>query len=194
MEKLDFLFVVLSNLRAFVILCALTLVLRSAPAYGDGGTVRLMEASGRYLITVFTAPQPLRVGRADVSVLVQDRERGEPILDAEVSFKLSLPATTEGSAVAITSAATHAQTTNQLLYAAGVDLPLPGDWDLQVNLRHADDTVELRTNLAVAPPAPPLQAIWFYLLIPPAAIGLFALHQWRARQGADSPRRTTPNS
>ncbi len=142
-------------------------------AHGDGGTVRLKETSRPFVITVFTAPEPLRAGPADVSVLVQ--ERGEPILDAEVSIALW----SEASSV-FTAEATHAQATNKLLYAAAIDLPAPGTWMLRVDVRHGSDNAELSTDLSVSPGAPPLHAIWIYLLVPPAAILLFALHQWRA--------------
>src|SRR5580704_13866550 len=58
--------------------------LRGAAARADGGTVRYYDRLGDYRVTVFTSPAPLRAGPVDVSVLVQNVETGQPIVDAEV--------------------------------------------------------------------------------------------------------------
>jgi len=62
-----------------------------AAAYPDGGTLRLRQDTGPFMVSVFTAPQPLRAGPADVSVLVQDRASTEVLLDAEVTLTLRPP-------------------------------------------------------------------------------------------------------
>ena len=60
------------------LLLATCLILHPASfLWADGGTVRLSEEQGRYRITVFTAPAPLRAGPVDVSVLVQEAATGE---------------------------------------------------------------------------------------------------------------------
>jgi hypothetical protein len=141
---------------------SMTLVLMSvifAPraANADGGAVQLREASGPFVVTVFAAPEPLRVGRIDTSVLVQDRETGRVILDA--------------------TGATHVQARNKLLQAATVDVPAPGWWTIQVFVCRGREEVVLATRLLIMPAAPRLTTIWPFLFIPPLAIGLFALHQ-----------------
>jgi hypothetical protein len=60
---------------------AALLLMGAWPAWGHhGGEVRLMEKAGPFVITVFSDPTPLRVGPVDLSVLVQDRDSGRPIL------------------------------------------------------------------------------------------------------------------
>src|SRR6185369_5480920 len=65
----------------------------SAPrlAKGDGGIIRLREAQGPFLVTVFSSPEAVAGGPVDLSVLVQGRETGEVVLDADVTFTLSPP-------------------------------------------------------------------------------------------------------
>ena len=78
-------------LVALVIL-PLTAALVSGPAWGDGGTLRVMEPSGTFVVGVFSTPEPLRVAPADLSVLVLERTGGNPVLDASVSMEVRPPA------------------------------------------------------------------------------------------------------
>jgi hypothetical protein len=158
------------------------LLLPPVAASADGGAVLLQDTSGPFVITVFTGPPPLRIGVVDVSVLVQDRHQGTPLLDADVTIQLSPPAASSGSETSITAAATHAQATNKLFYAALVELAVPGTWRLRVDVRMGRTTVEVGAPLLIASSLPTLHAIWPHLLVPPAVIVLFALHQWLIRQ------------
>ncbi|HEX4150166.1 MAG TPA: hypothetical protein VHY20_14310, partial [Pirellulales bacterium] len=45
-------------------------------ACADGGTLRMVQETGGYRITVYTAPAVIRVGPIDISVLVQEAETG----------------------------------------------------------------------------------------------------------------------
>jgi hypothetical protein len=158
---------------------SMTLVLMSvifAPraANADGGAVQLREASGPFVVTVFAAPEPLRVGRIDTSVLVQDRETGRVILDATVNFAFN---PSVGTSPRFLTGATHVQARNKLLQAATVDVPAPGWWTIQVFVCRGREEVVLATRLLIMPAAPRLTTIWPFLFIPPLAIGLFALHQ-----------------
>jgi hypothetical protein len=148
----------------------------SAPwaANADGGRVQLHEASGPFVVTVFAAPEPLRAGPIDTSVLVQDRETGRVILDATVNFAFH---PNVGTSPRFLTHATHAQAKNKLLQAATVDVPAPGWWIMHVSVCRGREEVVLATKLLVMPSAPRVTAIWPFLFIPPFAIGLFALHQ-----------------
>jgi hypothetical protein len=163
---------------------AITLAMMSAmfapwSANADGGTVQLREASGPFVVTVFTAPEPLRAGPIDTSVLVQDRETGRVILDATVNFAFS---PSVGTSPRFLTRVTHAQARNKLLQAATVDVLAPGWWTMQVSVRRGREEVVLATKLLVMPSVPRLTAIWPFLFIPPFAIGLFALHQTLRRR------------
>jgi hypothetical protein len=162
--------------RLFVALVSLAVLPAIAPeARGDGGVVRLSETVGELLVTVFTAPTPLRAGPVDVSVLVQQSDGKRPILDDAVSIALRPSA---GGTV-LHAAATHEQATNKLLYAAVVDLPTSGDWDLEVTVDHGGTNAKVTTIVSAGSPASPLLSfLWPYLLFPPISIVLFVLHEW----------------
>jgi hypothetical protein len=142
--------------------------------HADGGTVQLHEASGPYVVTVFTTPETLRAGPIDTSVLIQDRESGGVILDAAVTLVVqSAAATGPGFQIRVT----HTQARNKLLQAATIAIPAPGWWTMQVSVSRNGVQAAVATKVLVQPPAPRLAGIWPYLILPPVAIVLFALHQ-----------------
>ncbi len=66
-----------------------------APARADGGSLRLTGTEGRYQISVFSAPTPLRAGPIDISVLLQGASSGDLVTQARVivrMFKAGRPA------------------------------------------------------------------------------------------------------
>ena len=148
------------------------MLLVAAAASGDGGQIRLSEHAGPFVITVFTAPTPVRVGPVDVSVLVQEGIDDAPVLDAEVQVTLRAADTER------TAAATHAAATNKLLYAASLVVPAPGRWTLATEVRAGERAAAVAGEIDVAPPPAPVVAFWPYLALPFAVIALFVLHQW----------------
>ena len=108
------------------LLLPLIAIVSQAPVFADGGTVQLRKEGRTMLITVFAAPSPLSVGPADISVLLQDRNGLEPILDADVSVQLR----SDVSGLDIQSRLTRQQAQNKLLYAAPVTLSESGKWEL----------------------------------------------------------------
>jgi hypothetical protein len=132
-----------SRFRRFV-LPALTLVLPlAALAYGylapsaidtDGDVVRLQQISGPFRITVLTEPDPLPSGPCDVSVLVQDRDTGEPILDAPVKLSVMSPNTFNDPPPIV---ATVQASSLKLLESGTVTLPRPGVWSLRISVGSA---------------------------------------------------------
>jgi hypothetical protein len=109
------------------VLVALVSLLAADLARADGGAIRIQRDAGPLRITVFSAPEPLRVGAADLSVMVQSREGGAPVLDAEVELRLEGPPPERPIQVR----ATREQAANKLLYAASVELPAAGTWRLR---------------------------------------------------------------
>jgi hypothetical protein len=51
-------------------------------AHADGGRLQMRQAAGPFVVSLFTTPESLAVGPADVSVLVE--EQGSVLLDANV--------------------------------------------------------------------------------------------------------------
>ena len=143
-------------------------------AHADGGTVQLREASGPFVVTVFTAPETLRAGPIDTSVLVQDRETGRVILDATVTLALQPAA---GAGPRFQARATHVQARNKLLQAAIIEIPAAGWWTMQISASRDGAQAVVATKVLVLPAAPRVVGIWPFLIVPPVAIALFALHQ-----------------
>lgn len=141
-------------------------------ALADGGAVRLRGGSDEWILTVFTAAEPLRVGLADLSVLVQRRDTGEALLDADVTLTLSPP-----GGEPFRRQATRAQATNKLLHSTVVDLSAPGVWALSVTARRGSDVASVAGELPVAPAASRLAGLGPVLALPPIAVILFACHQ-----------------
>jgi hypothetical protein len=175
----------------------------SAPrlAKGDGGIIRLREAQGPFSVTVFSSPESVSGGLADVSALIQDRETGKVVLDADVSFTLSPPDGSAqsqsdefcGSSKALmrlwdemnnpaTVRATREQASNKLLYAAPLELNAPGDWKLYVLVSRGTDTARFDCRLPVTLRSSKLTGLWPYLWLPPLAVAAFAVNQWLRRQ------------
>jgi hypothetical protein len=147
---------------ALVVLCA-------ASALADGGRVRLHQDAGPFRVTVFTAPEPLTAGPADISVLVQDRASGETLLDARVAIALRAPGASQPRIIAA------ARGSNRLFQSAAVELAAPGAWDLTVTVGRSGAIGRVSCVLPVGPPDSRFVAIWPYLALPPVGVALYAL-------------------
>jgi hypothetical protein len=141
------------------------------PALADGGVVQMQRSAGPFVITVFTAPAPLRAGPADISIMVQDGDN--PVLDAEVTVRFHR----EGGE-AIEAEATRERSKNKLLYAALVSMPEAGSWEIDVAVVRNSEETRIDGVMIVAPPPPFLLTYWWTLALPPVAIGLFVINQW----------------
>ena len=113
----------------------------------DGDIVRAQSVSGSMIVTVFTAPDPLRAGPTDVAVLVQDSSSGAPILNAAVRASTS----PVGHSAVAPGEAPIVAATNKLLSAATIDIPSPGDWDLQISIERAGEHHLLHSTVNVLP-------------------------------------------
>ena len=170
-------------------------------ARGDGGIIRLREAEGPFSVTVFSSPEAISGGLTDLSALIQERETGKVVLDADVSFGVSPPV---GSALSQSEEfcgspkvamllsegmnnpagvrATREQASNKLLYAAPAELNAPGDWKLHVLVSHRADIARFDCLLPVTLRSGKLTGVWPYLLLPPLAVAVFAMNQWLRKQ------------
>jgi len=146
----------------------------AAAARGDGGTMLLHQDSGPFTITLFAAPQPLQVGVADLSVMVQDRSSGDVLLDPAVDLTVAPEAV---DASPRTLRLTSGQASNRLLQAATLRFPHAGKWRLTLLVSRAGETVRLGTECTVEPDRSRALLVWFYVLLPAVLILLFAIHQ-----------------
>jgi hypothetical protein len=162
------------------------------------GIVLSRDARGPFVITVFASSEVVRGQATDVSVLVQRRDSNEAILDATVYFVLTPPrgsisqqadpicgqpayetlGTTSGSRDGQSMiAARREQSSNKLLYAAPVNLPLVGAWELEALVRHGADSARFRCEIPVGFPARRLAGLAPYLALPLLLVALFAINQ-----------------
>ncbi|MCS6852955.1 MAG: hypothetical protein NZ700_17495 [Gemmataceae bacterium] len=166
----------------------MVLLLRPAAAYADGGMVQWSGDAGPYRLTVFTTPTPLRAGPIDVSVLLQDRHTGRPILDGTVTIRLTaerqLSMTQEK--LATTEAAS-----NKLLRAATLDAGTAGAWQIDVAVEGPRGPARISCNVEVAEAPPRWADLSLWLTWPVLPIGLYAWQQWLVR-GRDRSPGTTP--
>jgi len=131
------------------------------------------------MVTVFGAPAPLRVGVADLSVMVQGAADQNSVLDAKVRLHLKRSSATNVFEIVVP--ASHAAATNKLLYAAHVNLPSAGKWNLEVGVTRGDLAASASGDINVLPPEPPLASHWLYIALVPLLIVLFAANQWLKR-------------
>jgi hypothetical protein len=144
-------------------------------AYADGGRLRGYEEVGAFRVAIFTRPEPLTAGPADVSVLVQDRESGEALLDAEVTLELSGP----NGLSAAEPAGRHAR--NRLFYAARADLSA-GVWTVTARVRRNGAGAETRASFEVGDGPSAAFSPWPYVALPPLAVALFAANRGLRRR------------
>jgi hypothetical protein len=143
-------------------------------ARGDGGTMLLHQDAGPFTITLFAAPQPLQAGAADFSVMVQDRDSGEVLLDPVTDLRVAPEAE---RALQQTVRLERGQASNRLLQAATVHFSRAGKWRLTLFVRRGDDLASLSTECTVEPGSSRAVLVWFYVLLPAGVILLFVLHQ-----------------
>ena len=140
-------------------------------AQADGGIVRARESRGPFLITIFTPSEVFMSAPVEVSVMVQDRETNQVVLDAVVELSLVQPHDPMGQINTSADAsmtghmmrgdaktmdkpstvrATRAQGANKLLYSADVIFPAMGDWSLHVSVRRDRGEATVDCTLPVA--------------------------------------------
>ena len=162
------------------LLLPLLAILARVPVFADGGTVQLRKEAGDLVITLFTSTSPVSVGLVDISLLLQNRNGLDPVLDATVS--LALRENTSNSEVR--APATREQARNKLLYAALVTFPTPGKWRIVITVvQHGRETNTSGTlDVEQAPGnATPYAS---YLAFPPAIIVLFVIRERLIRRRA----------
>jgi len=149
------------------------LILAQAPAWADGGMVQMRQETGDLIITVFTSPSPLSVGLVDISLLLQSRDKLEPVLDASVSLDL----VHTGSNIEFHARPSREQARNKLLYAAPVIFSRPGEWRISVTVRRNGKEVAASGTLEVAPAPGGTFSLAGFLAFPPIMIMLFVVRE-----------------
>jgi hypothetical protein len=145
-----------------------------ATAQGDGGVLRAWKQHGNYDVAVFTEPTPLVTGPVDISVLLLDRNTGEPIREARIMVEVS---PVGRPAEATSHAATEQAATNKLLRAAVFELRESGPCEVNVSIDGPNDHVQIRFELNVGRPWSPRSGVWFWILWPVPVIVSYGIHR-----------------
>lgn len=168
----------MSNAASIAMLfIAIAFFARIESTHADGGAVQFAKSAGPFVTTAFATPTPLRAGSIDISLMIQDRENQQPVLDCQVFVLLH-----KEGAMSIHSEATHHAAQNKLLYAAQVNVPEPGLWEIEVQINHGNDSIKITGEITVAVSHPVVLAYWRSLALPPLFISLFAVNQWLKRR------------
>jgi hypothetical protein len=146
-------------------------------AQAHGAVAQFTGEAGPFVVTVFTTPSPLQAGPVDISLLIQSRENGQPVLDCVALVQLR-----KDDATSISSEAAHEAAENKLLYAAQVKVPESGVWEVRVTITYESGAAEVGGAITVARSNPVFLAYWRSLALPPLLISLFALNQWLKRR------------
>jgi hypothetical protein len=165
-------------------------------SWADGGAIQFQGDAGSFHVTVFTLPAILSAGPVDVTVLIQDRSKLNPLLDARVTLDLSsqsgntlkkeawsppaCPLSMPASLSGIAARLNHGE--NRLLYGALTQVPYSGIWKLKINIQRDSEMESVSTLLKVNPPAPPPLAYWQLFILPPLGVLGFILNRIARRR------------
>jgi hypothetical protein len=160
--------------RAIVICGAIVAMLvHGDDARGDGGAVQCSKVVDGCRVTVFTSPTPLRVGPADLSVLLADAATDAPLPKTAVRVR----ARVAGGGWRSWRPATFEAATNKLLRMAVIDFSTAGAWQAQVEWNHSGRRAAVQIPIEVGPPLPRWIDLAPWILWPIVPIGLFAVAQ-----------------
>ncbi len=178
------------------LLTACLLLALAPPARADlGKPVVPNQLIGPYMVSVFISPEVRRVGPVEVSVLIQSPGSGKTIVNVPV-LVTAFPGTDRKQA--ISSKASVANSTNQLLLAAVLDIPEPGKWTFEVKIEDPNSPGQIRIpNVVVEEPLPAWLNYAGWVLWPVGVIALFIVHRvlvrWRQRKALGPTIGPVPN-
>lgn len=159
--------------RSLVPALSLALAMWPEGAWANGGTLRLAVVSaGPYAVSVWTRPDPPRVGELDTSVAVMHPDTGAPLLD--VTVRVSAEAA-EGAGKPRSTRAHRGGDGNLLLYHATLDLSREGRWRLTVRVEGTRGSGTASFDLNVHPASPS----WWLCATVATLLVLIVLISWR---------------
>ena len=149
------------------------LLVCACPAYADGAHIALRAVAGPYSVTLFTAPEPLVSGPADLSLLVEDAATGAMLSEATADGVLHC-AGAEPARMTLS----HEAAANKLLLAAGPTMMRPGSCTLVLRIgQPGSPTVSVTAVLQVGEDHRRRTTLLFALVLPAGVIVLFLVNQ-----------------
>ena len=148
----------------------------------------MRQAAGPFVVSLFTTPESLAVGPADLSVMVEEQGDSSVLLDPDVVVTL----TSEDASIApVIAHLSHAHAANRLLQDAVVQLPRAGRWHAVIHVSDTGREASVATELTVANYSARRGTVWLFATLPLCAIALFAWVQV-AKQRARRRRMLSP--
>ncbi len=139
----------------------------------------MRQTAGPFVVSLFTTPESLAVGPADLSVMVEEQGSGDVLLDADVVITL----TPEDVGVApMVAHLSHAHATNRLLEDAVIQLPHAGRWRAVIHVTEAGRVATASTVLTVANYSARRGTVWLFAILPICVAALFAWVQAAKRR------------
>ena len=157
-------------------------------AHADGGRLQLRQGAGPFVVSLFTTPESLAVGSADLSVMVEEQGGSSVLLDPDVVVTLT---SEDASSAPVIAHLSHAHAANRLLQDAVVQLPRAGRWHAVIHVSDTGREASVATELTVANYSARRGTVWLFAVLPLCAIALFAWVQV-AKQRARRRRMLSP--
>ena len=137
----------------------------------------MRQTAGPFVVSLFTTPESLAVGQADLSVMVE--EQGSVLLDADVVVTLTAD---EKGVAPVVAHLSHAHATNRLLQDAVIQLPRAGRWHAAVHIRQGGREATAATDLTVADHSARRATVLLFAVLPLCAIAVFVWVEITKRQ------------
>jgi len=148
---------------------------------------RCARLPGRLWVSLFTTPESLAVGPADLSVMVEEQGSGEVLVDADVVIVLTSEDARTAPVIAHLS---HAHATNRCCRMLSSSCPMQDAGTLSFN-REARREASVSTDLTVANYSARRGTVWLFAIPAICVVALFAWLQV-AKQGARRRRMLSP--
>ena len=172
---------------SFVVLFAaagvcFAVLLASGSDDDDNQALLFQGTSGSFAVAVFAPAGDLAAGPSPLSVLVQDPDTQNVLLDATVDLTTRPTRSQEPSS---TVRASNADSPNKLLQTASIVLPATGDWTLDMVVQRNSEIANLSLPLQVVRAQRDAEAPWSYLFVLASAsilVLVFTLRHWPRRE------------
>jgi hypothetical protein len=167
------------------VLAVLLFLCTAAAAHADGGRLQMRQAAGPFVISLFTQPESLGLGQADLTAMIEEQGSGKVLLDSDVVITLT-PEDEQGKPIVVHLS--HAHASNRLLQDAVVQLPRAGRWRTAIQVNDSGRSASVTTDLTVGDYSARRGTVWVFALFPVFAIALFAWVQIgkRSARGRDA--------
>jgi len=179
-EAVSFVFLLIVTCACF------SWLLTAGPNDDDNQALRFQDASRSFAVAVFGPPGDLTAGSSPFSVLVQDRNTHETLLDTMVD--LAAHPAADSQRPPSTAQASYADSENKLLQAADLDLPTEGDWTLRITVQQGANSDDFLLPLRVVKPGGGIASRWPYLVILGFWFLLLVAYAWRRRPSGGRSR------